>query len=353
MKIITLRDLAAELGVTPAAVSLALRNHPRISQDLRRRAQALARERGYVPNPALARLSRLRAPSPAASHQMPLALILQPHPYAKHFSGAHELHVVSEHSRSLGYVVRLYVQDSTLPPARLAGILRFTGVEAVLLGPMFDAGVVDALAWDCHSAVAWEPGFVRPPCPIVQSDITHSIVDAVARCRERGYQRAGVVLFREPVPPVDHLDRRSAVDYCAREVADRSFHFDAIEILPDSPAEFARWWARYRPDVVIGQTELVYWWMKRLGIEPGRVCGFVTLHRDYQSAHPEVAGYDDDRSRTAQMALRLLDSRVRNWERGRCDIPQRMLLQMPWYEGRTLPPRSALQVSARRRSSLT
>ncbi|HLP78241.1 MAG TPA: LacI family DNA-binding transcriptional regulator, partial [Candidatus Paceibacterota bacterium] len=57
---ITLKDIAEKLGVTKAAVSLALRDHPRISGDLRRRAKQAADELGYRPDAFLARLSSYR-----------------------------------------------------------------------------------------------------------------------------------------------------------------------------------------------------------------------------------------------------------------------------------------------------
>lgn len=47
---ITLKELAARLGVSGATVSMALRNSPRISEDVRQRVQLLAKELYYVPN---------------------------------------------------------------------------------------------------------------------------------------------------------------------------------------------------------------------------------------------------------------------------------------------------------------
>jgi hypothetical protein len=40
---------------------------------------------------------------------------------------------------------------------------------------------------------------------------------------------------------------------------------------------------------------------------------------------------------TATVAMKLLDSEVRNFERGRPAVPTRQLVDMPWFEGKTLP----------------
>src|SRR5215213_3801206 len=52
----TIRTLAAIAGLTPAAVSMALRNHSRISAATRQRVQELARKHGYRPDPAVTKL---------------------------------------------------------------------------------------------------------------------------------------------------------------------------------------------------------------------------------------------------------------------------------------------------------
>ncbi len=48
---VSLKDLAAELGVSVSTVSRALKNHPDISPELTKKIQHLAREKNYSPNP--------------------------------------------------------------------------------------------------------------------------------------------------------------------------------------------------------------------------------------------------------------------------------------------------------------
>lgn len=54
---VSLKTLAEAAGVSRTTVSLALRNHPRISESTRNRIQRIARQEGYHPNPDLRRLA--------------------------------------------------------------------------------------------------------------------------------------------------------------------------------------------------------------------------------------------------------------------------------------------------------
>lgn len=58
--------IAAEAGVSRAAVSMALRNHPRIPQPTRERIQSIANKLGWKPNPLLAEaMNAIRAGQPS------------------------------------------------------------------------------------------------------------------------------------------------------------------------------------------------------------------------------------------------------------------------------------------------
>ena len=57
---VTLRDIARELGVSHVTVSLALRDHPRISKAMTTRVKQTAARLGYRPDPMLTALSHYR-----------------------------------------------------------------------------------------------------------------------------------------------------------------------------------------------------------------------------------------------------------------------------------------------------
>ena len=59
-------DIAVRTGVSRVAVSMALRNNPRISTLLRRRVKRVARELGFVPDPLLSALHQQHRIQPAS-----------------------------------------------------------------------------------------------------------------------------------------------------------------------------------------------------------------------------------------------------------------------------------------------
>lgn len=56
VKRVTIKDLAKKLGIAPSTVSMALNDHPRISDDTIKRVRSAAEEAGYIPNLAAAEL---------------------------------------------------------------------------------------------------------------------------------------------------------------------------------------------------------------------------------------------------------------------------------------------------------
>jgi LacI family transcriptional regulator len=73
---ITLEDIAREVGLSRSAVSLALRDHPRIPAATRERVRAAAARLGYRPNAALAALAAYRYPRTERAVMRETVLIL-------------------------------------------------------------------------------------------------------------------------------------------------------------------------------------------------------------------------------------------------------------------------------------
>src|SRR5687767_1931302 len=72
---ISMRDLAARLGVTHVTVSMALRDNPRVSPATRERVKKLADELGYRPDPMLSALATYRGNKSASGIHSAVAWI--------------------------------------------------------------------------------------------------------------------------------------------------------------------------------------------------------------------------------------------------------------------------------------
>lgn len=333
---VTLRQLAVELGVSAMAVSMALRNHPRVSAALRARAQTLARARGYVPNPAWSRRSMQRRGAPRPP--MPAAFIWQMNPIWP-YSPDDLISSLNNAGRRLGYRVIPYAQNRDLSPARLGRLLWQIGAEAVLLGPVFDANLFAALPWDQFSVVAIGAGHHAPPCHWVIDNCGEALAGIVERCIERGYRRVALTQYREPVGPADWFERESAVQLCRARLTTLGLAFAVFDAQPLQEAALSEPLRSFRPDVVIGQTPRFYFALRALGWPLGRHIGFVAWMLEEESRRQYIAGCSCDRRPNADYALRLLDSEVRAFERGRPSCPVKQLVPMLWVEGNTLSQR--------------
>ncbi|MEO7099490.1 MAG: helix-turn-helix domain-containing protein [Luteolibacter sp.] len=65
--LVSMSDIARVVGVSHVAVSLALRDHPRISAEMRKKIRETAELLGYQPDPMLARLASFRNAKPKTS----------------------------------------------------------------------------------------------------------------------------------------------------------------------------------------------------------------------------------------------------------------------------------------------
>jgi DNA-binding LacI/PurR family transcriptional regulator len=146
---ITQAQVAAVAGVTQAAVSLALRNDPKLPKATRERIRAIAKEIGYVPDPRLAALSRYRHGGRRGGQSAALGFLVseatadwwrrQPL-YRDIYDGAMEA------AASLGYQMTLQVlPDAREDQRRLARTLSARGVRGLLVISFPHAGA--ELAW--------------------------------------------------------------------------------------------------------------------------------------------------------------------------------------------------------------
>lgn len=131
---ISIKDIAQKAGVSPSTVSRALKNHPRISEEMRGRIQALAAELGYVPSEAARML--VGQPSPTIGVAIPDFT----DPFYMHMlAGIEEVAIAHQHELFVGGFNRDLDRQRKLFDAfdqkRLAGV--------VIAGSLVDAAYLN------------------------------------------------------------------------------------------------------------------------------------------------------------------------------------------------------------------
>ncbi len=155
--------------------------------------------------------------------------------------------------------------------------------------------------------------------------------------------------YREPCGPADASDRDGGIELSRRRAREAGAVFEVFDKRPFQAPAFWAMLRRFRPEAVIGQTSSFYFDLLSRGWPVGRGIGFASWMRDTHDP-PFISGCNDDRTPAVAYALRLLDSEVRAFERGRPAFSVKQLIPMSWLEGDTLPTFRRRSVRRRRRT---
>ena len=204
----SLRSLAAEAGVSPMTVSLALRNSLEISATTRRRLQRLAERRGYRPDPTVIKLMHhLRARQPArpkasiCALQQLWALDVKE---AGNFL-ARLKQGLKDRAEVLGFHLNVLDLDEFPAPGQLQRVLLNRGIEGLVLLPLRSpCDLTDRLDWGSFATVSTTPSLTAPHFHSVMPHHFANMLEACARLRGSGFRRIGLALTQQWEQRVKH-----------------------------------------------------------------------------------------------------------------------------------------------------
>jgi len=198
---VTLRDIAAEAGISHAAVSLALKNSPEVSQETRKRVQKLARQMGYRADPMLSALSSYRMKVRPASFHATLAFVNRfKNPAQYHSNPNFEFYLAGarERAEAMGYKVE------ELDLATLGGwlgvqrVLRALNCPGILLGPLDrEESLEGVMDFGSYAVVAFGVSVVQPRFHVVTHAQVESVRLAMRELRKLGIRRIGMISVYE------------------------------------------------------------------------------------------------------------------------------------------------------------
>jgi DNA-binding LacI/PurR family transcriptional regulator len=336
---VTLRDIARELGVSHVTVSLALRDHPRISKTTKERVRKKAEEMGYHPDPMLSALSHYRLTSKEKPKQAQLAWInplknpkrlLQNEEFRLYWEGANEI------ALKLGFgLEEFYTEELSLD--RMNTIFKTRNIRGVLIAPL--VGEVTALNWDDfpwkeYAVVRLGRGLQGPLAHYVTSSQVSNTVLAYDHIAQLGYKRIGFV--------GNSSKRRMFLAGYTWEQAYYSTdqHLPPLLLDENKPdemqAKFTHWMETYRPDAIITDNTLLPKWLKDMGRAVPQDVGLITT-----SIHdtPINAGIDQNPLEIGRSAVRLLISLMNEHHFGIPDVRTSILVEGRWVDGYMLPNR--------------
>lgn len=338
----SLRSIARELGVSVTAVSLALKNSPRVSPELAERIRRLARDRGYVPNALISELmSEVRKSVSPTYHATLGAFSLYPEREPWKRPQRDYLHVVlksaTDCAESHGYRLEYFwYREPGMTPARFAKILEARGIHGLFcLGSLdpeepYPAELAQFAVTTFGTSI---PGKLHRVS-------SHFAADArllFERLLSRGYRRPGLNILV-------HGDRRTDYAYSATYLStlERNFPLPHTPVLRSDTWDadrFHHWFSRHQPDVIVLHQSEEYvagleTYLKERGLRVPEDIGIALLDKNPNPAR--FSGMLQDPGRMGATSIEMLIGRVLLRDFAPPDHPKIELVGGTWNEGRTI-----------------
>jgi LacI family transcriptional regulator len=335
----TMADVARRLGVHVSTVSRALRQSAGVSAELSQRVRQVAADLGYRPNPLVAALIRSRRNPHRQKFHASLGYLTPRWPAGEHaYRRDYQLLLEGARARADGFGYRLAqlpLGPEGMPSERLSEILTARTIAGLVLPPLHESTDVLAFDWARWPVVAI--GYSqRIPVPRVVHDHMQALRLAIARCRERGRRRIGLVLPRRVSAKIE--DR-----WLAAFLLERSRPLTGISLLPpllleekDDQADFRRWRSTHWPDAIIGLPHLtpIEPWLAAAALKVPHDVAVVTL--DCHPTGRKYAGIDQDYRNLGGLAVEHLIGLIER--RGPKTVlrPIGLTLEGIWRDGSSL-----------------
>jgi DNA-binding LacI/PurR family transcriptional regulator len=344
---VTMADIAREVGVTPAAVSLALKDNPRVSEARRKQIQAAAERMGYRPNAMATSLAYHRHDSRSIPTEAGLAWLngwpepekLQQLPqFAAYWKGA------SRAAQKFGYRLDEFVVTRQMTLSRIEKILRARNISGILIPPHAGMEVPwQELNWDRFSVVRF--GLTARNLPSfhsVTADQSGNAFLAFMKMKEKGYKRIGFA-------GVSEKEWRGLAGFSQAQ-----FSVPVSQRVPPLLHRFwegpenlekpLRWLKKYRPDAILIEHGQFFLQIKPLGFEVPRDFGLATT---VIPDCPLDSGIDQNPEEIGRAAVLVLLSQIRDNARGVPPISRLVLIEGTWVDGKSLPSVGQDYVSSR------
>lgn len=339
---VTLKDIAAKVGVTKTAVSMALRDSPNISLKMRETIRRVAGEMGYVADPILQRLAAYRRATDTTKFQNVIVWMNHwPHP--QDLRGFREFEQYWRGARSaaerLGYKLEEFLWPADCPAKGAEEHLRALGALGLLVPPHPPEVDMGDFEWRRFSLVRFGMSVRQVDCNLVTADHQRAMVMAMRKIHEYGYQRIGLVYnaahdrsmggnlyggffwahtllgFERVIPPLDFDVKHSAAN--GRKVLEE-------------------WLLAHRPDAILTTAPQIPPLLLELGCQiPGDVAVASTSVHDVGVD----AGIDQCPNAIGQIAAEMLIKQISLNEYGEPAEPCRILVESRWRDGKSLPVR--------------
>jgi Transcriptional regulators len=335
------RAIAAELGLTQACVSLALRGDPSISEATRRRVVETAERLGYRPNAYVSTLmAHIRSGRPLRDKGCVALLFNYPsldneysvpnQTFRRQLSGA------MKRAEALGFhTENFFLTAPKMNARRIHRILVTRGIRGVVLMAPGQGAVIDGLDWRDFASATIAYSWAKPETHRVATDHRHHVDVAYQELIRRGCKRIGFCLAPEAVEGVNGAWTDRFLLW-QRRLA----HKKPIPLFVGKPgvtplAEFKRWFSAAKPDALITLIGHEHEWLEKMGLRAPDDLSLVCLNRPPGS---RFSGMEENHEVIGAATVELVINQILHNEFGLPAHPRLILIKGGWVEGETARP---------------
>jgi len=347
-----MRDIASKAGVSASAVSLALRNQPRVSVEERKRIQAIARDLGYRPDPEVARLMEHLRTVRTERRASVLAVII-PELDREGLAGYSPLTEIVKGVRSqaeeAGFATELFfLTDPGMTPTRLRTILVARSIKGVIIAPYASGvGTIDLdMTGFCAATVGYS--IVKPQLHRACPNYLQMMDELIDYLQQLHFQRIGFIMTYHKGGKGHKLLTSSYLYY--QSLLDSSERIPILPLQNANARDISAWLTQHRPEVVISSGR-VFNLLQGMGLRiPGDV-HFANI--DLSEPPLQAAGMDHRYQLVGSEEVSLVLNQFGLNLTGLPDAPKVVLVDSHRRDGFTLPtePLRGGRTTTRRRMS--
>jgi LacI family transcriptional regulator len=326
----TLQDVADAAGVAKSTASRALNgNGKKISQNTKRVVMEAADKLGYQPDLLVSQLAREHWLRREKFTGIPTAYIYCNRNHAPLGQEVQDTLLTAAFHK--GFHINLFNLREYSHPSQLQRVMISRGIQAVMMGSCRCPAEDLDMDWSPFSCVACGNSEFIPPFDWVLQDYAQCTRMACEKIHQQGYQRPAITILHD-CPTMDHWEIESAYLCAVQNV----FHTRRISIYRGAFHQidaFLRWLKQDKPDAVICNNSMPFWWMRAHVPNPP---AFVSLSLDLRTS--PCSGTLRSQSALVERACLHLESLIRHGIRGVPTSPFLIRLKPVWLDGTSLPP---------------
>jgi LacI family transcriptional regulator len=334
-KRVTQKDIADKLGVHVSTVSLALKNHPRISDEKKKEVLETAEKMGYRPDPQLSALIHYRSKNQETKERPRIAFLTnwdEKNKWRTNYAHNCFYEGAEDQATKLGYSLEhFWIGEPGMTGKRLSRIIYNRGIKGVIISSFQYPQEDYEFDWTKFCSVKIDNLPLNLQAHTVRNDHLNIVRTAIRKTHEKGYKKIGLCLQENWGETVDYLWSAGFLWERSHLLKDNSV--PTVYLKYEDEKVFQEWYKKHKPDAIISINKFAINWLESMNLELGEDVGYVDLN-----AIPgeTISGVSQKHTYVGKAATDTLHSLMIRNEYGLPESPIVSMVAGEWIEGLSL-----------------